>query len=113
MRPLWQALSELSAWLGTDPGAGTASEVFDLLAAFTMARDYAIIAVELDGQPLGDALDLYNYPDVITTGELAFGQRPLNAGPHKLSLTITAANPAALKNYMVGLDYLRLKPSAN
>jgi NADH-quinone oxidoreductase subunit G len=33
VRPLWQALSELSARLGADPGAGTASEVFDLLAA--------------------------------------------------------------------------------
>jgi len=33
VRPLWQALSELSARLGDDPGAGTASEVFDLIAA--------------------------------------------------------------------------------
>jgi len=33
VRPIWQALSELSARLGADPGAGTASEVFDLLAA--------------------------------------------------------------------------------
>ncbi|MCB0876326.1 MAG: NADH-quinone oxidoreductase subunit NuoG, partial [Solirubrobacterales bacterium] len=33
VRPLWQALSELSARLGDDPGAGTAGEVFDLLAA--------------------------------------------------------------------------------
>ena len=33
VRPIWQALSELSARLGDDPGAGTASEVFDLLAA--------------------------------------------------------------------------------
>ncbi len=33
VRPLWQALSELSARLGSDPGAGTAGEVFDLLAA--------------------------------------------------------------------------------
>ncbi|HET6829789.1 MAG TPA: NADH-quinone oxidoreductase subunit NuoG [Solirubrobacterales bacterium] len=33
LRPLWQALSELSARLGADPGAGTAGEVFDLIAA--------------------------------------------------------------------------------
>ena len=32
-RPLWQALTELSAKLGDETGAGTASEVFDLLAA--------------------------------------------------------------------------------
>ena len=33
VRPIRQALSELSARLGDDPGVGTASEVFDLLAA--------------------------------------------------------------------------------
>jgi NADH-quinone oxidoreductase subunit G len=44
VRPLWQALSELSARLGTDPGAGTASEVFDLLAAD--AAPYAGITVD-------------------------------------------------------------------
>lgn len=32
VRPLWQALSELSAMLGDETGAGTSSEVFDLLA---------------------------------------------------------------------------------
>jgi len=33
IRPVWQALSELSARLGADPGAGTAGELFDLVAA--------------------------------------------------------------------------------
>ena len=33
VRPVWQALSELSGRLGDDPGAGTAGEVFDLIAA--------------------------------------------------------------------------------
>ena len=33
VRPLWQALSELSALLGDETGAGTSGEVFDLLAA--------------------------------------------------------------------------------
>ena len=33
VRPLWQALTELSALLGDETGAGTAGEVFDLLAA--------------------------------------------------------------------------------
>jgi NADH-quinone oxidoreductase subunit G len=44
VRPLWQALSELSARLGDDPGAGTASEIFDLLAADIPA--YAGISVD-------------------------------------------------------------------
>jgi len=33
VRPLWQALTELSARLGDETGAGTSNEVFDLLAA--------------------------------------------------------------------------------
>jgi len=33
VRPIWQALSELSARLGDDPGAGSAGEVFDAVAA--------------------------------------------------------------------------------
>ncbi len=33
IRPLWQALTELSARLGDETGAGTSNEVFDLLAA--------------------------------------------------------------------------------
>jgi NADH-quinone oxidoreductase subunit G len=33
VRPLWQALTELSARLGDETGAGTSGEVFDLLAA--------------------------------------------------------------------------------
>ncbi|MEO7197254.1 MAG: molybdopterin-dependent oxidoreductase, partial [Solirubrobacterales bacterium] len=33
VRPLWQALTELSALLGDETGAGTSEEVFDLLAS--------------------------------------------------------------------------------
>jgi hypothetical protein len=83
---------------------------YDVLAAFTMARDYAVIRPLLDGRPAGEPIDLYNYPDVIASGELKLATGPLAAGPHRLALEIAGANPSALKAYMVGLDYLRLAP---
>lgn len=58
---------------------------------FTMAADYAIVRVEIDGVTLGEPLDLYNYPDVITSGELTLGKFKFAAGPHKLAIVITGA----------------------
>ncbi|MBI3866648.1 MAG: FG-GAP repeat protein [Planctomycetia bacterium] len=111
----WSGSKQLF-WTGGKPGERLELEFdlkeagsFDVLAAFTMARDYAIINVLLDGQALKSDVDLYNSPDVITTGELNLGQRKLEAGKHKLTLAITGCNPAAVKAYMVGVDYLQLK----
>ena len=80
----------------------------DLRAVFTMARDYAIIQTYLDGERLGKPLDLYNSPDVLTTGVLTLGTRKLDAGKHQLVLEITGANPVAVPTYLVGVDYVRL-----
>jgi hypothetical protein len=77
-----------------------------------MARDYAVIQPLLDGDRLGPPLDLYNFPDVITTGVLTLGKRRLEAGKHRLTLEITGANPSALPAYLVGVDYVRLAPAA-
>jgi hypothetical protein len=111
----WSGSKQLF-WTGGKPGETLELEIqppaagtFDFLAAFTMARDYAVIAVSLDGQRLKSDLDLYNAPEVVTSGELNLGQRKLDAGKHKLVLAITGCNPAAVKAYMVGLDYIRLK----
>ncbi|HEY2250101.1 MAG TPA: VCBS repeat-containing protein, partial [Planctomycetaceae bacterium] len=113
----WSGKKQLF-WTGGKPGERldlefqvADVEMFDVLAAFTMARDYGIINVEIDGQPLRKEIDLYNSPDVISTGELTLGKLKLDAGPHKLTLAITGANPAAVPAYMVGLDYLRLQPN--
>lgn len=111
----WSAGTQLF-WTGARPDdrlelefladrAGKAS----LLGRFTMAGDYATIRLELDGKPIGEPLDLYNYPDVITSGELTLATVDLTAGPHTLTITITGANPAAARAYLVGLDYLRLE----
>jgi len=48
---------------------------------------------------------------VLASGELVLAaKRPMAAGKHTLGLAIKGANPAALKGYILGLDYLRLVP---
>ena len=83
---------------------------FDIEAQFTTARDYAIINVLLDNQALGEPLDLFDHPEVRTTGVLKLDQRELKAGKHKLTLETIGANESAVKKYMVGMDFLRLVP---
>ena len=85
---------------------------YSFVANFTMAADYAIIQVELDGKALGSPLDLYNYPDVLTSGEITFGNSKFEAGPHKLTIVVSGTNPAAVPANMVGLDYLRLQANS-
>jgi hypothetical protein len=105
-------------WTGATPRARLELE-FDAPAAatyavetcFTVARDYGIVNVVLDGEALCEPLDLFNHPDVRTTGVLKHGKRNLAAGPHRLRLELIGANDAAVKAYMVGFDYLRLVPA--
>ena len=112
----WSAGDQL-LWSGAKPGERLELEFqapsersYELMAAFTLARDFGTVRVLLDGRPLGEPLDLYNYPDVMSSGEVSLGTHKLSAGPHKLSFEITGANASALKGYLVGLDYLRLNP---
>ncbi|HEY8503747.1 MAG TPA: VCBS repeat-containing protein [Gemmataceae bacterium] len=105
-------------WAGAKPGARLELEFdveksgkHDLAAVFTMARDYGVAQVYLDDKPLGDPIDFYNYPDVITSGVLHLGAADLEAGKHRLAIEIKGAYPSALKAYLVGLDYLLLKPA--
>ncbi|MDG1897379.1 MAG: hypothetical protein P8J37_20985 [Fuerstiella sp.] len=61
---------------------------------------------------IADDHDLYNSPDVITTGVLLYPGVTLAKGDHQLRLEITGAHPKAAKNYIVGIDYIRLVPVA-
>lgn len=103
-------------WSGAKPGDRLELEFTTaeggehaILAMFTMAGDYANIRLELDGKALGEPVDLFNFPDVITSGELNLGNRILDAGTHKLAVIIAGANPSAAPAHMVGLDYIRLQ----
>jgi hypothetical protein len=81
---------------------------YKLTARMTKARDYGIVQIYLDGQKLGDPIDLYN-PEVVPTAVLSWGTHELTAGKHKLTLEITGANEKAVKAHMVGLDYVKLE----
>ncbi|MBI5396777.1 MAG: DUF2961 domain-containing protein [Verrucomicrobia bacterium] len=81
---------------------------YKLTAQLTKAKDYGIIQLSLDGKKLGGPLDLYN-PKVVPTGPLDLGVHELTKGEHRLTLEIIGANEKAVKNYMAGLDYVKLE----
>jgi hypothetical protein len=103
-------------WIGTKPGdkldlalpvkqAGK----YRLGMQLTKAPDYGIVQLYLDGQKLGEPIDLY-HESVVATGLVTMGEHDLTAGDHKLTVEILGANDKAIKNYMFGLDYVKLDP---
>lgn len=102
-------------WTGAGPGARldlelpvSADGTYNIEIVLTMARDYGIVQLLLDDEPLSEPIDCFNDPDVITTGVLTYGPRQLAKGNHKLSLQLIGANPKAAKAFMVGVDYVRV-----
>lgn len=105
-------------WINAKPGDKLDLELpvartgnYKIGMQLTKAPDYGIVQLYLDGVKLGGPLDLY-HSSVIATGLLGFGQRELAAGKHKLTIEILGANEKAIKNYMAGLDYVKLEPVA-
>jgi hypothetical protein len=104
-------------WTGGAPGDELKLEfevektgTYTVEAVLTMARDYGIVELSIDDHVLGSAVDAYNDPEVINTGVQSFDGIELKSGTHQLGITIKGANPAAVKGYMMGLDYIRLVP---
>ena len=102
-------------WTGGKPGDKLTLAVpvpaegkYKLTLQLTKAKDYGIVQLSLDGQKLGDPLDLYN-PEVVPTGPLDLGTHELAKGEHKLTLEIVGANAKAAKSHMAGLDYIKLE----
>lgn len=110
----WSGNSQLW-WTGAKIGDKLTLEVpvkdagkYNVKAQLTKARDYGIVQLYLDGQKLGDKLDLFD-DNVVATGQLSLGTFDLTAGAHKFMVEIVGANEKALKSYMVGLDYVKLE----
>ncbi len=103
-------------WTGAKPGDRLEVEImveqpgeFEIEAVMTKARDYAIVQWSHHNQPLGEPIDLFHEPEVITTGVVKLGKVKLDAGPQRFTVEIKGANPSAVASYLFGLDFLRLK----
>lgn len=104
-------------WINAKPGDKLNLELpvtkagkYKLSMQLTKAPDYGIVQWYLDGSKIGEALDLY-HPSVAPTGLISFGETDLSKGRHTLTVEILGANEKAIKNFMCGLDYVKLEPS--
>jgi hypothetical protein len=86
----------------------TTTGAYDMSMVLTKAPDYGTVAFALDGTTIGEAFDGYNAGGVVITPPVGYGQHQLTAGKHRLTLTVTGKNAAAVGFY-AGLDYLDLK----
>lgn len=82
---------------------------YTLYGALTMARDYGVVSITLDGKPVASSFDGYNSPKVIHTGEKEWGTHQLTVGEHQLTFTLAPPNRDAIPSNMVGIDYLKLE----
>jgi hypothetical protein len=78
-------------------------------AVLTRARNYPIVQLSWDGQPIGLPVDLY-YPWVTQSPPIPLWVRELEAGEHVLGVKIIGVNELAGKGHMFGLDRVILEP---
>jgi len=81
---------------------------YRLKMQLTKSYDYGIIQLYLDGNKLGEPIDLYN-ADCVPTGVLDMGVHELAKGSHILKVEIVGANDKATKRYRFGMDYILLE----
>ena len=110
----WSGGAQL-LWRGGDVGDTMDIELhaamagdYSLVTIFTTTPDYAIVQLSLDEKPLGTPIDLYHFAQISTTGLIEHSLGSITAGPHKLRIRITGANPSAEPSMYVGLDAVHL-----
>jgi len=79
-----------------------------VIVVLTEANDYGIHQLAVNGQKIDRQFDLYRSTHWAPTDEIALGVFDLKEGKNSLSVTIVGANEAAIKNYMFGIDYVRV-----
>jgi hypothetical protein len=109
----WSGDTQLS--VRGSPGSGVTLEVpvensgrYRLSAFLTMGPDFALIQPRLDGEPLGQPIDLYA-PRVMVSGRVELGTRTLRAGRHSLAIEITGKSRASTGTEL-GIDCFELAP---
>ncbi|MCH8806718.1 MAG: DUF2961 domain-containing protein [Planctomycetes bacterium] len=84
---------------------------YRVLAHFVKSYNYGIHQLTINGVKAGEPLDLYD-PKVTVTDEISLGEFDLPAGANRLGVEIVGTNEnVRSKDYMFGLDYLRLEPA--
>ena len=105
-------------WTGANPGdrltllvetGVDAVSAYSVIVELTKAIDYGIVQFYLDGEKIGDSIDLYN-GDVIPTGPIELGIAQLDGKEHKLTVEIVGKNESAIPSYMFGLDRYEFAP---
>ena len=85
--------------------------IYQVAVQLTLAPDYGIFSLALDGKVLRRGIDLYG-PKVVPAPQVDLGKLPLTRGKHALSFKLTGANPKASKyqksGYLMGLDFLKV-----
>jgi hypothetical protein len=81
---------------------------YDLSVYYTTARDYGIVQVLIDDQPVGPPTDCYTV-DVKAKGKTSLGTVELTAGNHKITFRSVDKNPMS-SNYLIGVDAIGLEP---
>ncbi len=81
---------------------------FEVVTAFLHDREMGIVQPALNGEPIGDSLDFYR-PDLTALGPVSLGVHTFRQGQNELSFRMVGANPDAEKNYIFGIDYLKLE----
>lgn len=88
---------------------------YALAMRWTLAPDYGLFEVRLNGKVIESKLDLYS-PDVRLAKLRELGELELNAGTQRIEIKLIGANAKASKyqkkGYLYGLDYLKLTDSA-
>jgi hypothetical protein len=83
---------------------------YHVIAHFLTAKDYGVHQLSINGTKAGDPRDFYS-AEVKPTAEIDLGVFDLKAGDNEFSATVMGANDKAVKSYMLGLDYLLLRPA--
>ena len=87
------------------PEAGS----YEIVAAFLHDREMGTAQAYLNDGRIGDPMDFYK-PDLTAPGPVSLGVHAFQQGANQLRFRMTGANPDAEKNYIVGIDYLKLEP---
>ncbi len=72
----------------------------------TVAADYGVTTVSVDGAQVGDSFDAYRARLGIEPVE--YGEVALEPGTHELTFTVTGKDPAA-RGHSAGVDFLELE----